>query len=88
MDSDTPTELAAFLARFDAFVASGAVRAGPLSNRLFGASDRVDEIRAGKDVGVRTLHRASEALAALEADAATGAACERPARRTAIVGAS
>ncbi len=76
MSADFPPAIADFLAAFDAAVAAGVGKPGPLSSRLFGASDRVDEIRAGRPVGVYVLHRASETLAALDAQARTGAASE------------
>jgi hypothetical protein len=83
MNADAPPELTAFLRRLDAYVHATGGAEGPLSNRLFGASDRVAEIRRGGDVGARRLWRASEALAALEAqlgDAAAAEAGERPRR--------
>lgn len=58
---------ARFLSRVDALVSSGAIGEGPVSFRLFGASDRLAEIRAGSDIGVKRLCRALEGLAALEA---------------------
>lgn len=68
-DAQTLSEVRArFLTRFDALVASGAIESGPLSRRLFGASDRLAEIReGGSDIGVSRLMKALEALAALEA---------------------
>jgi hypothetical protein len=78
MDTGDPPELDAFLADFDAAVAAGvASGAGPLSSRLFGAADRVDEIRAGSDVGVRRLFRARETLAALVAQSAVSGSRRR-----------
>jgi hypothetical protein len=76
MTAEAPPELTAFLRRFDAYVRASRGAEGPLSNRLFGASDRVAEIRGGRDVGVRRLFRASEALAALEAQLGDARAAE------------
>lgn len=58
---------ARFLSRVDALVASGVIAEGPVSFRLFGASDRLAEIRSGSDIGVKRLCRALEGLAAMEA---------------------
>lgn len=70
-DARTLSEVRArFLSRFDALVAFGGMEAGPLSRRLFGASDRITEIReGGSDIGVSRLMKALEALSAIEADA-------------------
>lgn len=75
---------AAFVARFDAYVAASGCAAPALAERLMGRASRLDALRrGGLNVGVKTLDRASETLAALEAqlaDARAGEASERPLR--------
>lgn len=55
--------LATFLTRFDAFCALTSQEEGPVSNALFGASDRIAEIRnTASDVGTKRLAKADRAL--------------------------
>ncbi|HYD87140.1 MAG TPA: hypothetical protein VEA80_06685 [Vitreimonas sp.] len=73
MHSEAPPSspaLAAFLARFDAYCEAAGRQQGPVSLQLFGASDRVSEIRNTRsDVGVKRLAQAEAELSRLAAEA-------------------
>ncbi|MBX9747913.1 MAG: hypothetical protein K2X34_13490, partial [Hyphomonadaceae bacterium] len=68
-DSALHAARAGFLARFSAFCDRSGQPAPRLSRALFGAHDRIAEIRAGSDIGVLRLARAEADLAALAAAA-------------------
>lgn len=60
------SQLQAFLDRCDAYAAKRGWRRSTLSTHLFNDGSRLEQIAAGKDVGVRRLERATADLTALE----------------------
>lgn len=62
------TDLTVFLARCDAVAEALGITRTALSNRLLFDSHRLDEIAAGKDIGVRRLARAEADLTRMEAE--------------------
>ena len=59
-----------FLARCDAYAARRDIGDARLSTLIFNDGKRIGTLRAGGDIGVKTLARAEEALARLERDLA------------------
>ncbi len=60
------SQLDAFLSRVKVLSVRASLSEQTLSTKLLGSGARISDIRSGKDIGVRRLARAAEALAELE----------------------